>query len=148
MDSSRNCTIDGCSRKLGRYRNYCRMHYLRILETGSPGSPLPQRDLYGTHEDKFWRRVHATGVCWEWTGAADSTGYGVFAPQTGFWFYAHRWAWEYLIGPITDGMTIDHRCLNKACVNPDHLEVVTRSENSRRANSHPTRAPRKTRRAA
>ena len=44
----------------------------------------------------------------------------------------HRKVWEEARGPIPEGMTIDHLCMQKTCINPDHMEVVTRSENSRR----------------
>jgi hypothetical protein len=46
---------------------------------------------------------------------------------------AHRVAYEALVGPIPDGMTIDHLCRNKRCLNPAHMELVTRGENTRRA---------------
>src|SRR5690606_41377855 len=51
--------------------------------------------------------------------------------------YAHRVAWELLMGPIPEGLTIDHLCHNKLCVNPDHLEPVTFGENASRARNHP-----------
>lgn len=137
------CEIDGCTRELGRYRRYCRMHYVRISKTGHAGQAAPLRDLYSTDEQKFWSRVDPSGVCWEWTGATNARGYGVFSPREGAWEYAHRWAQEHLVGPIPAALTVDHLCLNKRCVNPDHFEIVTRSENSKRANAHPTRAPRK-----
>lgn len=73
------------------------------------------------------------GVCWEWEGAQKPTGYGNFAPVRSQTVLAHRWAWEYLIGPIPPGMELDHRCKNTRCVCPDHLEIVTSQENTRRA---------------
>ncbi|WP_375791707.1 HNH endonuclease signature motif containing protein [Actinoplanes campanulatus] len=45
---------------------------------------------------------------------------------------AHRYSYESLIGPIPDGLTIDHLCRNRPCINPDHLEPVTQAENNRR----------------
>lgn len=45
---------------------------------------------------------------------------------------AHRWAYEFLVGEIPEGLTLDHLCRNKACVMPDHLEPVTQAENHRR----------------
>jgi len=69
--------------------------------------------------------------CWEWTASKDSNGYG--------WFYAngktgraHRFSYEVLVGTIPIGLEIDHLCRNTSCVNPDHLEAVTRQENTKR----------------
>ena len=69
--------------------------------------------------------------CHEWA-AGTSQGYGRFAMKAGDVRYAHRVAWEMEHGPIPDGMTLDHLCLNKRCVNPDHLEIVSRGENVQR----------------
>jgi hypothetical protein len=80
---------------------------------------------------KFWRRLRPTGFCWEWTGATTRSGYGTYMFD-GYAFRAHRLVYELLVGPIPDGLTLDHLCRNKRCVNPDHLEPVTRGENSRR----------------
>lgn len=66
--------------------------------------------------------------CWYWTGAINSRGYGQWGVD-GVSRSTHRVAWELLVGPIPDGMTIDHLCQIKRCCNPAHLEVVTRAEN-------------------
>lgn len=55
--------------------------------------------------------------------------------------YAHRVAYERLVGPIPDGMQLDHLCRNRLCVNPDHLEPVTAQENTRRATTLITKCP-------
>jgi hypothetical protein len=70
--------------------------------------------------------VDASGDCWEWTGGHSSTGYGAWGPRAQ---KAHRAVWELLVSPIPKGMTLDHLCRNRGCVNPDHLEVVTMREN-------------------
>lgn len=67
------------------------------------------------------------GDCWLWDGLQDPKGYGLFCH-----FYAHRVAYTLHRGDIPAGMTLDHLCRNKWCVNPSHLEVVSFSENSRR----------------
>jgi len=63
-------------------------------------------------------------------GPTNSKGYGLCSglldPQ------AHRAAYKALVGPIPDGLTVDHLCGFNSCVNPEHLELVTRVENSRR----------------
>ena len=65
--------------------------------------------------------------CINWTGALDRDGYG--RTRRGL---AHRVAYERQRGPIPDGLTIDHLCRNRSCVNVDHLEVVSRRENTMR----------------
>lgn len=72
--------------------------------------------------------------CWEWTGATNSRGYGSCASgRKGKTMLAHRRAYEIVVGPIPEGLTIDHLCRNKVCVNTDHMEPVTGPENTRRA---------------
>lgn len=69
--------------------------------------------------------------CWVWQAATHSGGYGVvrFKRKN---YYAHRVMYEMFVGPIPDGMELDHLCRNRACVRPDHLEPVTTRENQRR----------------
>lgn len=69
--------------------------------------------------------------CWEWTGWRNSAGYGYLRFE-GRDQPAHRVMWIATVGPIPDGLELDHLCTNPACVNPDHLEPVTHSENQRR----------------
>jgi hypothetical protein len=80
---------------------------------------------------RFWAKVDKTEGCWIWTAAKTMGGYGRFVIGRKV-HYAHRVAYELARGSIADGLTIDHLCRNKACVNPGHLEPVTGSENARR----------------
>lgn len=77
---------------------------------------------------RFWAKVEKTDTCWLWT-AALVKGYGRFYDTDMRPVGAHRWAYELLVGPIPEGLTIDHLCRVRRCVNPDHLEVVTQREN-------------------
>jgi hypothetical protein len=67
--------------------------------------------------------------CWLWTG--DAARYGRIQIG-GIIKAAHRAVYEMAVGPIADGMVIDHLCGEPLCVNPGHLEQVTKAENSRR----------------
>lgn len=70
--------------------------------------------------------------CWNWTGSSNSRGYGCVAVKKKSQL-SHRVAYQALVGPIPDGLQIDHLCRNKMCCNPAHLEPVTALENTRRA---------------
>ena len=78
--------------------------------------------------ERFWAKVRKTDTCWEWT-AQRNWGYGRFALTHRKMVRAHRFSYELHKGPIPQGLVIDHLCRNKACVNPDHLELVTNREN-------------------
>lgn len=68
--------------------------------------------------------------CWQFTGALTSYGYSQVRLGTGRpCALGHRVAYEALIGPVPDGLELDHLCRNRACVNPAHLEPVTHQVN-------------------
>lgn len=71
--------------------------------------------------------------CWNWTGALNENGYGKIGMPGISPVYAHRLMYELCVGPIPKGLEIDHLCFNRRCVNPGHLEAVTRLQNVRRA---------------
>jgi hypothetical protein len=82
---------------------------------------------YPPPEIRLWARVEKTETCWLWKGHTVS-GYGMFS-IAGKSIYIHRYAYELLVGPIPEGMQLDHLCRVRHCVNPDHLEPVTNREN-------------------
>lgn len=74
--------------------------------------------------------------CWKWTASLNSNGYGqLWDPEVGRARGAHRIVYEMMVGPIPDGLTLDHLCRNRTCVRPDHLEPVTNRENILRGES-------------
>ena len=82
--------------------------------------------------DRFFSHVDMTGDCWQWTGSLATGGYGTIvaeAPSRGKLLRAHRVAYELMVGPIPEGLDLDHLCRNRGCVRPSHLEPVTRREN-------------------
>lgn len=90
--------------------------------------------------ERFWDHVEFTSACWLWTGRMGGSGYGYFEDGP-----AHRWSYEFCVGPIPEGIELDHTCHkpesclggptcpHRRCINPDHLEPVTGAENTRRA---------------
>ena len=98
--------------------------------------------------ERFWTKVEPPGSdeCWRWTGAQNGWGYGRIWVE-GHMIAAHRVAYELTLGPIPKGLTLDHLCRNRLCVNPSHLEPVTWGENVLRgagltaANARKTHCP-------
>lgn len=111
----------------------------KTIEIGDPRLP-----------DRFWSRVSVQmNGCWLWTGPPDKDGYGTFS-RNGRNQRVHRVSYEFLVGSIPDGLEMDHLChtrdkscdgsdcKHRGCVNPSHLEPVTRAENNRRNRSAAT----------
>jgi hypothetical protein len=73
-------------------------------------------------------RVNPETGCHEWGGSTTWGGYGMIG-DSGRVVLAHRAAWQLVNGKIQHGLTLDHLCRNRSCVNPDHLEAVTQQTN-------------------
>lgn len=127
-----DCSVEGCTSK--HYsRHLCRIHYVRNKRYGDPLGSAPRR-MPTPDWDRFWAKVVKTDGCWGWTAATTSDGRGRFNLRNpARTRYAYGIAYEWLVGPVPEGLELDHLCRNPNCVNPAHLEPVTHQENLRRA---------------
>jgi len=87
-----------------------------------------------TFARRVFSHIDTSGDCWEWTSGKSDGGYGKIGrgARGAGQMAAHRAVWQLLVGPIADGLELDHLCRNHGCVNPDHLEPVTPGVNQRR----------------
>lgn len=132
----KTCSVPECDKPV-RARGWCGLHYMRWHTHGDVNGFAPRP----TTEQRFWAKVYQTDDCWLWTGALTRKGYGSFRAD-GRTVSAHTYAYSTCAGVVPDGMVIDHtchdprdcdlddRCPHRRCVNPDHMRVVTASENS------------------
>ena len=101
--------------------------------------------MSNTLYQRFWAKVNKTDTCWLWT-ASTIGGYGAIyaGERLGKNLLAHRVAYEMLVGPIPEGLYLDHLCRVTLCVNPNHLEPVTPRENLLRGENHAAKKSRQT----
>jgi hypothetical protein len=146
----RICSVDGCEAK-HEARGWCLSHYMRWLRHGdaSATNPVRTRTQGAEADDRFRRHADMSGgqdACWPWTSYLSQDGYGRLWDGKRS-VEAYRYAYETQIGPVPQGMVLDHLCHSmdtgcagngrdcphRRCVNPAHLEPVTQEENARRA---------------
>lgn len=124
------CAVIDCPRP-HRTRGFCQSHYMRAYKRGEI-DPLP--GLAATSRERFLLKTQQEeNGCWRWTGKMDGRYGRCGGPGSNR--LAHRAAYMLLVGPIPDGLTIDHLCRNTWCVNPAHLEPVSLVENLKRMHS-------------
>lgn len=138
----KTCSIDGCTGKHKAY-GWCNKHYQRWCSHGDPhrrtkripfepkvGVPTSDWEAISwAYGDRFTSKIQQGNDCWPWIGNINrSIGYGQYY-LNGKTVYPHRLVVETVQGPIPQGMVVDHICHNRACVNPDHLRVVTNKQN-------------------
>lgn len=119
----------------GDHRRRCHPHHVAAVGGLRHAASDNMTDLFAPRgrwgrESSIMDRLDI-GDCWIWTGGLKPNGYGEIRVN-GKLTYPHRVVWEALVGPIEDGLEIDHLCRVPTCCNPDHLEPVTHKENVRR----------------
>ena len=123
------CAVPECQ-KIAANLGLCPMHYQRRRVHGD----VETVKLVHNDPDRRFREFYDVDKngCWIWNGWIENNGYARFSVGQERWG-AHRWAYERYVGPIPQGLALDHLCRVRACVNPDHLEPVTWAENLRRS---------------
>src|SRR5699024_10734828 len=125
-EALKTCIVEGCEKK-HKARGWCNAHYRRWLKNGDPLKTEFER-ASSTREAFDLRTQWDENGCLVWTGALSSSGYGNVYFRGSNW-NAHRLAWTLVNGEVPGDLDVNHKCWNKACVNVEHLNLATRSQN-------------------
>lgn len=87
--------------------------------------------------DRFWSKCipEPMSGCWLWFATTTPQGYGRVGTGGHTTEYAHRLAYMTLVGPIPEGLELDHKCTQRCCANPAHTEPVTHKVNCQRGSA-------------
>jgi hypothetical protein len=80
--------------------------------------------------ERLERRTVHVGECWEWQGAHNGDGYGYLRDENGRQWRAHRYAWHHLVAYLHKDQVVHHRCSNRSCWRPEHLQATTAHANN------------------
>jgi hypothetical protein len=132
------CRVDGCASAVYVVKQQlCSRHYNRLRKTGTTDDGHQARRPFS---ERFWRFVDERGPdeCWPWVGKSKSHGYGIISRggRRGPKARSQRAAWELTFGPIPEGdghhgTVVRHKCDNRLCCNPHHLELGRQGDNVR-----------------
>lgn len=142
------CSVDSCERPIWA-KGWCSGHLSRWYKGGDVRADVPliqrrrlPRGTSAVDRAEFFTDRNGPTMsgmdtpCWLWTSGHYPAGYGAFWLE-GRTVLVHRWWYEQLIGPIPEGLELDHLCINRGCCNPAHLEPVTHAENLLRSPTAP-----------
>ena len=129
-----SCTVGGCATQGKFAKGYCLKHYQRFKKYGSAEVVRkhgPKSDMPDT--ERFGEKVDYSPSCWLWKGYCNKGGYGSFSVK-GSMGLAHRYSFEVFVEPVPENMYLDHKYSSfgcpRHCVNPEHLRLVTKQQNS------------------
>lgn len=121
------CSIKGCTNR-PQARGWCSTHYTRWHVHGDPHYRIKARNDTPEKAFEYYTIPEPTTGCLLWFGTLDRGGYGAIRVGKRL-MRAHRYAWERANGPAPAELDVNHRCWTKACVNVEHLDLATRSQN-------------------
>ena len=128
------CSIEGCEKPVHNIRGWCSKHYQRWRRYGDAEAPYQvEKELSPAFKRGDWSKVleriqartnlDAVTGCWNWSGSKDRDGYGIALIDGKPW-RSHRLAVTAALGrEITDSL-VHHKCANRSCCNPEHLQTV------------------------